>query len=364
MLFASNMKNSANVNKADQVASASQLASMRYSPGLDGLRAIAALIIVFYHAKVPSLSGGFFGVDIFFVLSGYLITRLLVAEHEQAGRIDYRAFMVRRLRRLAPALWVFLLVYMLVAPLIFIETPWQKHAQDAGWSAIYLVNYAASLSAGVAVLGQVWSLAVEMQFYLLWPLLLVVLLRFRHRGVICSLILLYMLATAWRWWAAENFPNLWDFYVRADTRASGLLLGCLLGYLNCRINARWAWPAFLLLAFSMTFYSTHWLPTARYGFTLAEIGAALLILAQPAWLGSRLLVWIGNLSYGLYLWHYLFMRILREWGWEWPETLLVGGGLGLLAAMISYRFVERRFYRRSAKSRTEVQEMQFRTRTN
>lgn len=322
-------------------------AGMRYSPSLDGLRAIAALIIVFYHAKPPSLSGGFFGVDVFFVLSGFLITRLLIVEHAAAGRIDYAAFMSRRLRRLAPALWLFLLVYLVVAPLVFIETPWLKHARDAGWSAVYLVNYASSLSTGVSILGHIWSLAVEMQFYLLWPLLLGVLLRFPRHVVIGAMVLLFVCATAWRWWAAENFGNVWDFYVRADTRASGfLLLGCLLGYLNCQINVRWAWPACLILAFAMTFYSTHWLASARYGFTLAEIGAALLIMSQPAWLGNRILVWIGTLSYGLYLWHYLFMRILREWGWEWPEIIVIGGVLGLLAAALSYYFVEQRFYRR------------------
>ena len=321
---------------------------IRYSPSLDGIRALAALVIVFYHARPPSFSGGFFGVDVFFVLSGYLITRLLVVEYETQGRLHYGAFIVRRLRRLLPAFLVFLAVYVLVTPLFFVDVPWVKHLRDAAWSAVYLVNYAAGFGEALAVLGHVWSLAVEMQFYLIWPLVIWGLLRCPRWLAIGVIGGLCLVATGWRWWAASNFEGVWDFYVRTDTHCSGLLLGGMLGYWNRRIHAHWAWIGFLILAFAMTFYSTHWLATARYGFSLAEIGAALLLLSQPAWLGNRLLVWLGTMSYGLYLWHYLFMRIMREWGWSWQETLVLGGSLGLLAATLSYYLVERHFYTRRA----------------
>lgn len=108
----------------------------------------------------------------------------------------------------------------------------------------------------------------------------------------------------------------------------------------------WAWLGVLLLAFAFTFYSTRWLPSAQYGFTVAELGAALIILSQPRWLAGRVWTWLALMSYGLYLWHYLIMKALAPWIDDWRVMLLLGGGLGLLCAMASYYWLERRFYQR------------------
>lgn len=324
---------------------------MFYLAPLDGIRAIAALIIVAYHARIPGLPGGFFGVDVFFVLSGYLVTRLLVEEHGQAGRIRYLPFMRRRIRRLSPALLMMLAAYLLIAPWVFAEVSFVRHLRDAGWSAVYLLNYASAFGQPVAVLGNVWSLAVEMQFYLAWPLVLLPVLKMPRSAAVATVAALYLLATLWRAASPDVLGDIWAFYIRTDTHCSGLLLGCLMGLLNPaapgrRVSACMAAVGVLLLAFALTFYSTKWIVTVQYGFTVAEIAAALLILSRSAWLGSPALSRLGRMSYGLYLWHYPVMRALRELGWEsWPAILAVGGGLGLLCGTASFYGVERRFYR-------------------
>lgn len=318
---------------------------LEYSASLDGIRALAACLIVFYHAPIPGFSGGFFAVDIFFVLSGYLVTRMLCDEYSLTGKIAYRAFLWRRLRRLAPALFLMLLFYLAVAPWVFSSTPWIKHVRDAGWTAIYVINYVATFGELISVLGQVWSLAVEMQFYLLWPLILLPVLRLPRSVVVVALLALFVLATIWRVWSAASSDDVWAFYIRTDGHCSGLLLGGLVGYLNPRFHRYWAYLAVLILAFAMTFFSTRWLATAQYGFTIVELGSALLLISRPAWLGALWLAWLGQMSYGLYLWHYTVMSICREQGMDWPWVLAVGGGFGLLFAVLSHYLVERRFYR-------------------
>ncbi|KRW60231.1 acyltransferase family protein [Stutzerimonas nitrititolerans] len=315
-----------------------------YSSALDGIRALAALAVAIYHARFPGLPGGFFGVDVFFVLSGYLITRLLMNEHSRQTGIRLGRFIIRRVRRLLPALALMLLTYLLTTPWLFPDVAFTKHLRDAFLSAIYVVNYATALGSGVSVLGHAWSLAVEMQFYLLWPLLLLGLMRLPKPIALGLILVLYVLATALRWWSSEHLA-IWAFYPRTETHCSGLLLGCLLGYAGVSIHRHWAVVGLVVLFLAMTFFSTAWMPTVRYGFTIAEIGAALLILAQPAWLGGSMLAWLGRMSYGLYLWHYPIMRLVRDRdGWEWPEVLLLGGGLGLLLAVLSHYLLERRFH--------------------
>lgn len=318
-----------------------------HQPALDGIRALAACVIVLYHAKLPGLPGGYMAVDVFFVLSGFLITGILLRSLER-GSFAYDDFCRRRLLRLWPALLVFLAVYLLSAPVIFTDASTLKHLRDALFTAGYWINYASVFSQGTSVLGHVWTLAVEMQFYLLWPLAVILLIRLPKPLVIAALALLFVLATGNRW--LQSTPdNPWGFYVRTDARASGLVLGALLAFVQVRIHQYWALLGMLLLAFAMTFYSTQWIPSARYGFTVAEAGAALLILSQPAWLGGRFWSWLATLSYSWYLWHYYFMKILQYYGADWQISLLVGGLGGLLAASASYHLVERKFYRPSHK---------------
>ena len=126
--------------------------AFRYSRSLDGLRAVAAFTVAAYHAKIPAMPGGFFGVDIFFVLSGYLITRLLIDEYRDTSKIDLRAFMARRLRRLYPALLLFLGGYLALAPVAFGDVAFGRHLIDAICTALYIANYTRLFDSPMSVL--------------------------------------------------------------------------------------------------------------------------------------------------------------------------------------------------------------------
>lgn len=315
---------------------------------LDGIRALAACVIVLYHAKLPGLPGGYMAVDVFFVLSGFLITGIVLRDLER-GRFSWPQFTKRRLARLWPALLLFLLVYVITAPLIFEGFSFTKHLRDAWVTATYVVNYASAFSEHTAMLGHVWTLAVEMQFYLLWPLLLILLVRLPRPLAVTLLIVLWFIATGNRW--LQSTPDSpWSFYVRTDARASGLILGAILAFVQIRLHQQWALAGCLLLTFSLTFYSTQWIPSARYGFTLAELGAALLVLSRPAILAGPFWSWLATLSYSWYLWHYYLMKILQRHELSWELVLILGAGGGLLAAWLSHRFVEQRFYQPSNTS--------------
>ena len=171
---------------------------MNYNPQLDGLRAIAAIIVVAFHAKAPQFGGGFLGVDIFFVLSGYLITKLLVEEKTLSGNINYRRFFTRRLWRLYPALLTLLAVYALLAPTLFPQFSATKHYQDIVLSGLYLADYARTFHAPLSVLNHTWSLAAEMHFYLVWPLILSLVLRLPKECIQFTLLIMWLAATLWR----------------------------------------------------------------------------------------------------------------------------------------------------------------------
>ena len=157
--------------------------SISYLPGLDGLRAIAVLAVVVYHANKDWLPGGFLGVEVFFVISGYLITLLLLNESQQHGKIDFRAFWMRRARRLLPAMWTLLLAVTMYCAL-FERAELGKLRGDVIAAFIYVFNWFKIWSrasyfdaSALDPLRHLWSLAVEEQFYLVWPVLIAVVLK-------------------------------------------------------------------------------------------------------------------------------------------------------------------------------------------
>lgn len=294
---------------------------MRYLPELDGLRALAVLAVVAFHARVPGFGGGFIGVDLFFVLSGCLITRVLV-ENPDLGR-----FYWRRAKRLVPPLAFMLATYLLAYPLIRPDHP---HVRDAGLAFFYLSDYSVAFLETPLYLRHTWSLAVEEHFYLLWPLVFL-----RWRPSVRVLLVAYIVATAWRW----GWPGFDEAYHRFDTRMSGLILGCLLAGIKPRAFP--AWPGLLILAAACV--SFRWADPSVQGLgsVAVELAAAMAILGTPpAWLGSRPLVYVGKLSYGIYLWHYPIARVFRDAGELWQITLAISITGSVVMAAISYHLIE------------------------
>lgn len=323
---------------------------LNYEPGLDGVRAIAAFAVVAFHAT-PTF-GGFIGVDVFFVLSGYLITTLLRAEIATRGQVDLRSFYARRFRRLYPALLGLLVVYLALAPALWPATPSAQHISSALSAALYLSDFTATAGAGSTMLRHTWSLAVEAQFYLIWPLLLpAILLSGRAPWLLAGL---WAAACLYRAGMAAD----WSFaYFRPDTHCSGLILGALLTYAPWRKPWMATFGALTLAAlFTLLRYKeAH---SLSIGIPAAEIAAALLILgvlSGRGWIAAALAApaarWGGLLSYGVYLWHYPIARLLREI-LPWWLTLPVTLALSVLLAAASYFTIEAAF-RSSARLRPQ-----------
>ncbi len=366
---------------------------MPYSPGLDGLRALAVIAVLLYHADLAWIPGGFLGVEVFFVISGYLITALLLAEWRQRGTIDLKTFWLRRARRLLPALYV-LLVVSLAFAVVFLpgEVAGLRGDVLAAFGYVtnwYLIFGQESYFEAVgrpSLLKHLWSLAVEEQFYLIWPPILALGLyigatRLRRRRVLT--VALAGAAASAVAMALLYVPGVdpTRIYYGTDTRATGLLCGAALAFLwspkyrpsearhhrlelgkRGRFRRRWGWTAPLLLDIlgfaalgAMIWFS---LNLGEFQPFLYKGGFALVALATTATImavvnpytviGSRLLGsapmrWIGVRSYGIYLWHWPVFMVTR------PGLDVRIDGLPLLAlrlgatvvlAHLSYRYIE------------------------
>ena len=270
---------------------------MERVPALDGLRAVAIVMVVGYHVNRGMVPAGYWGVILFFVLSGYLITRLLCAEVDRNGRVDVRLFYLRRVLRLLPALIVVCLV------LLAVGTAWSGVVPTLG----YYANYARIAGLDVGPLAHTWSLAVEEHFYLLWPLVIVA-VPARQRVRVIGL--LAAAAIAWRVIATGVMSPSW-VYNATDTNAAALLAGCYLAVARPRAWrwARWSIPALLALMFLPVFGEESpafvWGGFVAIGLGVVAVQHAVL---RPSWLEGPVLVWLGKASYGLYLWHYVLVR--------------------------------------------------------
>lgn len=319
---------------------------VRRVPQLDGLRGVAVLLVVFAHAwdgVAPHRTrllegvelrsgGGYFGVQLFFVLSGYLITGLLLERVERDGRLDVAGFYVRRARRLLPALLLVLAVYACVA-----ATRSGSARTDGFGSIVRALLYVENLDPVIGRipsdgwLGHTWSLAVEEQFYLLWPLVLLLSHRRWGRNGVAVVAAAAVVATV----CARHLlvhVGLGDgnyFVMRWDA----LMLGCLLAARPLRVPRAAGLLGFLALAGSLLYLP----PGQTWVFTGSALVCAVAVAAAPqlTWLTWRPLVYVGSISYGLYLWHVLLLRF----GYPVVPTLLLSGAL----AAASFRLVERPF---------------------
>ena len=328
--------------------------ALAYNPALDGLRAVAIVLVVLSHAHAPLFDGAFYGVDVFFVLSGFLISTLLLAELDGTGRLDYWRFCRRRLYRLTPALVLFLAAYCALAPLLWPELD-DVHS-DALVSLLYLADYGIAFFDRPGTLLHMWSLSVEEHFYLLWPLALALLTRWTAPGRRWRAIaVLALLAWAWRvLWVLQG-QQFYEIFFRFDTRASGLLMGALLAAL-VREQPAWFTALRARLSHGMWFVLAVPLLMAQawddmnvlaWGITVVECATVIVLMAVlerrgAAWeaLSAPALVWLGRMSYGIYLWHYPIVRWLRA-DQPWPVTVLAGLLLSAALAALSYHTVER-----------------------
>jgi peptidoglycan/LPS O-acetylase OafA/YrhL len=328
---------------------------MKHLPAIDGLRAIAVLAVVAYHAGLP-VPAGFVGVDVFFVISGYVITRMLATEHAQTGRIDFAAFYARRVRRILPAL-VVVVVATVAASMILLVPDYQAAVARSAMAAMGMVAnvYFQSASGGYfdsasnqMPLLHLWSLGVEEQFYLVWPLLLAWLLRTRH----ASRALAFLAAASFvlAQWLGTVSPSA-EFY-QMPPRFWELAIGGLIA-LSPECPRRWAAPmgmallmCAVLVQLPVTFPGVGALP--------AVAGAALVLLAVHGGLRVRALEFsplrgVGLISYSLYLWHWPLLALLRSRLLDAPP-LPLNLALCLVAvvlATLSYRYVETPLRRRA-----------------
>ena len=325
-----------------------------YNPALDGLRGVAIVLVLLSHAHVPLFDGAFFGVDLFFVLSGFLITSLLLLEHQAHGRLQYWRFYRRRLFRLMPALALFLAVYCLLAPLLWPGL--DDVYPDALVSILYLADYGIAFFDSPNTLLHMWSLSVEEHFYLIWPPLLVLLLRSARPGALWRPIaLLYLLSGLWRvLWVVQG-QQFYEVFFRFDTRASGLLAGALLAalmqekpqwidWLRARLpHAMWL-PLSIPLLMELGWDNQNAL---LWGLTLVELATLVLLVALQQrsglvyeMLSAPLLIKLGTLSYGIYLWHYPVVRYLRA-DYAWPVVVVLGLLISTALSALSFYTLER-----------------------
>jgi peptidoglycan/LPS O-acetylase OafA/YrhL len=349
--------------------------------GIDGLRTLAVGLVLVYHVDHDLLPGGSIAVDVFFTISGFVITRLLLAEYTRTGTIALLPFYRRRWQRLVPALLALCAVCMALAAttsLWAFEGSWQA----AGLAATFVTNVVRAMESGTYTgnpLAHTWSLGVEEQFYLLWPLLLLALLRrLRARTVLLCTAALCVLPFLWRCvlWNPDAAHRI---YNGTDTRADQLLAGALVAVVLARLRAddprlallrtwagRLALPALALLALvawqvpvaeDAGVWTALWYTAGFLGVAVAAGTLVAGLELRPDSLLSRLLAlaplaWTGrNLSYGIYLWHYPAVRLLAALGLE-DGRLAATVVLTLTMALLSYYLVEAPILRRARRRTT------------
>jgi len=343
-----------------------------YQPALDGIRAFAVAAVLFYHAGQSWAVGGFLGVDTFFVLSGFLITTLLVTEWMNRGTIDLLAFWVRRARRLLPALFLVMVGIVVYAGVFAAPGELAKIRADSFASLGYVANWRFILSGQSyfdqftqpSPLRHMWSLAIEEQFYLVWPLIVAGVLWWRRSLRVLIAACVVMIAASATLMAVLYQPGRDPsrVYYGTDTRAQSLLIGAIVGillFMHGPLRSRAAQIALRVAAVVGAGY-TLWLfwrmserTDALYqgGFLIAALAVSAVIAAvmQPdhgllgRFLSLSPLRWVGRISYGLYLWHwpvYLALTGTRT-GLDGVALLTVRVALTVALAALSFYALER-----------------------
>ncbi|NBK46524.1 acyltransferase family protein [Staphylococcus delphini] len=348
--------------------------SPRYMPGLDGIRAVAVIAIIIYHLNPQWLWGGFLGVDTFFVISGYLITSLLLTEYHNTGKIELTSFWLRRVKRLIPAV-LFLVMGVLVLTLIFMPTEIEKVRADSIAAIFYVSNWWYIMQNvdyfeqfAVQPLKHLWSLAIEEQFYLVFPIVLLSLLSFIRRLKSIRIIFLILLVISMITMMVLYVPNenVARVYFGTDTRIQTLLMGVLLALvwppfqLKAKVNRKMrmmidtAGVVGLAILFICFKFVSETNSILYYGGFFLISAVTLLVIASSVhpsgyfakFLGNKVFTFIGSRSYSLYLWHYPIIVLIHHQfvqGQIPPLVYVVEILLMVLMAEFSYKFIEQPF---------------------
>jgi len=336
--------------------------SFGHQPALDGLRGVAVVLVLLFHAGLPWLSGGYLGVSVFFTLSGYLITSLLLTEHARSGRVSLGAFYGRRMRRLLPAST--LCVALIIAARAFgafsqVEGlrgdmvgallqsfNWVKLAKGQSYGNLFL--------GGISPLEHYWSLAIEEQFYWIWPALILGLLTIGSRRFAACVVVGLFVALSVTAVAIAGIFGPDAAYWATPARLPEVLAGSVLAFLLSGVRrvpteARWlAVPSLgLIVLLSMRLPSDSG-PAYEGALPLFAMLATVLIYSLQApgpirsVLSTRPLVTIGKVSYGLYLFHWPVFVLMRERGWDLTEPVELTAALAITAGLsaVSYRVIE------------------------
>jgi peptidoglycan/LPS O-acetylase OafA/YrhL len=307
-----------------------------YRPEIDGLRAIAVIAVILYHSQIAILGhqpfkGGFIGVDIFFVISGYLITSIILKELLTTGSFSFKIFYERRIRRILPALLLVMMVslpfaWMYLLPSSFVDFS-KSILYSLGFSSnIYFYYSGQQYGAESGLLKpflHTWSLSVEEQFYILFPIVLIITFKYFKKYLIYILILGFLISLGLANWGSKNYPSL-NFYI-LPTRAWELLAGSILAYFeitkgyrskNKTLNSILPIVGIFLIVSSILFFNDVIIHPSFY--TLSPIiGVCLIIwfsdkdLLITRILSTKLFLGIGLISYSLYLWHYPIFAFYR-----------------------------------------------------
>jgi len=337
-----------------------------YLAALDGARGLMTLAVLTAHTRMTLFAGAMIYMDVFFAMSGYLITSLLIADFQKRGSINLKKFYLRRFLRLYPALAM--MVMALVVLSLFLSDDLQGRLTEAAAAFFYLMDYWGLLGGGdVRYTGHTWSLAVEEQFYLLWPLTLILLLRLwgLSRRTVLTIFGMAGLFWLWRMWLTYNGASTGRLYDGFDTRADSLLMGCGLAVLLKIVNladyprmskllASSLMPlaaASVALAFfvdsNMRWY---YYVSPLFGAIPGVICIAGLLQPQRTIMHQiyehPIPVFCGRICYGLYIWHFPIFTWIVSWAQpRYITVLLVGWPLTFGAATASYYLIERHFMR-------------------
>jgi len=335
---------------------------MRYRPEIDGLRAVAVIPVILFHAGFSAFAGGYIGVDVFFVISGYLITTILIAERE-AGTYSLLGFYERRARRILPALFLVLLCTIPFAWRWLAPDPFEDYARSQAFAALFVSNFHFlekssyyDIGSALRPLLHTWSLAVEEQFYLLFPLVLVPLGAFARGKFLIVFLIISALSLGVAEWGWRTYPsqNFYFTFSRLWELLAGSICAVIL-YARPRMRSDAAALAGLALILFSVFSYTAATPFPSVYALVPVVGTALIILFADTgtWAARALstapMVWIGLISYSAYLWHQPLFAFARIRSIAEPSlwVMAVLSLVTLALAWLTMRYIETPFRRRS-----------------